>query len=300
MDSNSGGPTRRPVTATRMGAWALLELAPEGVGQGLGDLVQGVGASTDQRGRRRGRRRGWRGARVARPPPPRRPRRWRARPGTGSRPWPGPRRGPSTRSWTSGATARKMAASKRSAGHGARGGVVQGGTASTKSSRSMARDVLAVHPSKLVHVEEGRSVVDVLEAEGVDHLLDAQDLRCLRDGSTRAAPGSCAWPRGDNPRRDRTRRPPGRGAWTASAALVHQHGQVGEDRHQRVVVGLQPRPHQQALGRRGQEVLSPDDVGDLPCRCRRPRWPGRTAAHRWTSRRRSPRSTRWRTSPHRG
>ena len=118
-----------------------------------------------------------------------------------------------TRSWTTGASAANAPASKRSGGHGGASvtgaplsgsrqppgahspgtGSTQGRAAATKRPRQLA-DVDAVHVGQLLHVEEGRRALHVLEAEALDELSPARSPR--RPGSSPAGPGSCGRPSG--------------------------------------------------------------------------------------------------------
>ena len=195
-DSNSGGPPVRPVTATRIGAWALPSLRPTASATAR---VASWSASRVPRARLRRPRAQRRGsgvpARRRRPPSPSWPRRSgrpsRNRKSTIS----GTSPSTATRSWTTAASAAKTSASKRSGGHG--GGSTAGAPVSGSRHPPGAHspgpgrprggrldelvdrevpDVLAVHVRELLDVEEGRGVVDVLQPELLDDRVDRHDL----------------------------------------------------------------------------------------------------------------------------
>ncbi len=141
-DSKRGGPTRRPVTATRIGAWALPSFLPDRLGQRQRGGVQRCGGPVVGEGRVGvgGGGAGWQGPpRLRRPPCPTRRDRPSAPRGTGSRPWPAPRSSTATRSWTTGAMASKTDSSNAPVGHGHASPSSHGRHASMKAVVGMAR-----------------------------------------------------------------------------------------------------------------------------------------------------------------
>ena len=166
-----------------------------------------------------------------------------------------------TRSWTRGAMVRNTASSKRSGGHGARSGASHGRGRLDEVVDRHGPQVLLVHPLELLHVEERRGVVDLRQLEARHHLLDGEDLAALG-----VAPAEqrqvVAHGVGQVPALAvRLDRHVVAALGQLLAPLVHEQGQVGEG-GQRAVLALERRPQQQPLGRRRQEVLAPDDVGD--------------------------------------
>ena len=214
----------------------LAQLAAHRLAHGQGGGMEGVAVPLAAARPRRPRwpRPGWCGPRRRRPPPwPRPPRRCPARRGTGSRPWPAPRRGRPPAPGPAGPWRRTPPRRSSPSGQGAPSPVSQGRQASMNSSSGHGPDVLAVHVGELGHVEEGRRVVDVLQAEPLEHLVDGEDLLAARRAPPEQAQvvdeglGQVALvPVG----LDRHRVPP---LGQLLALLVDQHGQVGEDRQRR-------------------------------------------------------------------
>ena len=138
--SNSGGPTVRPVTATRTGACALPSFSPCALADRLERRLQRLGVPRrsvcvrgdrlgEHRARRRRRRSPWPRCLVDR----------RGRRGTGSRPSPGTSASVPTRVCTSGAIAANTSGSNRSRGHGTSRRASHGSHAAMNSSTGSAR-----------------------------------------------------------------------------------------------------------------------------------------------------------------
>ena len=77
---------------------------------------------------------------------------------------------------TTGAEAANTASSKLDSGHGTRSPVSQAEHRLDERPSRHGPDVLTIDMGELDHVEEGRGIVDVLQAEPLEHLADVEDL----------------------------------------------------------------------------------------------------------------------------
>ncbi len=180
IDSNSGGDTVRPVTATRSGPKALRGLSPRpSTKRRVSAASIAAAVQSGQRLERGAARRRAPAGRRRRAAWPRRPRRPRTRPRrrAGTRACPRPRRSVWIRSCTSGAAAAITCGSASARAGRAPAQVEPGGEVVGRQHP----DVRGVDRLALLQVEAGRVGVDVGDVERRDHLVDREDVAVVGD-----------------------------------------------------------------------------------------------------------------------